>query len=109
MFVIDGQFKTLAVLGVGGETALKGDGVVVLIGLAGKNEILLRGQLAIQTVHAEVDSVNGFLHGGKQQLRLAYRHGIVRTDGFLSLDKNAFVNFAFLTGFNFFKKHILVY
>lgn len=77
MFVIDGQFKTFAVLGVGGETALEGDGVVVLIGLAGEDEVLLRGQLAIQTVHAKVYSVHGFLYGGKQQLRLAYRHRVV--------------------------------
>lgn len=47
MFLIDGRFNALTVLRVCGETALEGDGVIVLIGLAGKYEILLRGQLAV--------------------------------------------------------------
>lgn len=35
MFLIDCGFSALTVLRVSGETAFKGDGVVVLIGLAG--------------------------------------------------------------------------
>lgn len=68
MFLIDGQISTLAVLRVCGETAFKGYGVVVLIGLTGKNEVLFSGQLAVQAIHAEVHSVDGLLHRGEQQL-----------------------------------------
>lgn len=85
MFVIDGQFNALTILGVGGETALKGDSIVVLIGLAGKNEVLLCGQLAVKAVHAEVDAMCTLLHRREQQLRLAYRHRVDRTDRFFTL------------------------
>lgn len=47
MSLIDGGFSTLTILRVCGETAFKGDGVVVLIGLAGEYEILLSWQLAV--------------------------------------------------------------
>lgn len=85
MFVIDGQLDALTVLGVYGETALKGDGVVVLIGLASEYEVLLCGQLAVEAVDAEVDAVRPLLHGREQQLRLTYRHRVDRSDGFFTL------------------------
>lgn len=65
MFVIDGQFSALTVLGVCGEAALEGDGVVVLVRLAGQDEVLLSGQLAVEAVHAEVDAMPSLLHRGE--------------------------------------------
>lgn len=65
MFVIDGQFSALTVLGVCGEAALEGDGVVVLVRLAGQDEVLLSGQLAVEAVHAEVDTMPSLLHRGE--------------------------------------------
>lgn len=85
MFLIDGGFCALTVLRVNGETALEGDGVVVLIRLTREDEILLRRQLTVETVDAEVYSVCSFFHRREQQLRLAYRHCIDRTDGFFTL------------------------
>lgn len=67
MFLIDGRFNALTVLRVCGETALKGDGVVVLVGLAGEYKILLRGQFAVQTVDAEVDTMHTLFYGGEQK------------------------------------------
>lgn len=85
MFLIDGRFNALAVLRVCGETALEGDGVVVLVSLAGQNEVLLRGQLAVQAVHAEVNAMRTLFYGGEQKFWLAYRHCVDRTDGFFTL------------------------
>lgn len=76
MFLIDVSIGALTFLRVYSETTLKGDCVVILIGLARKDQILLRGQLAVQAIHTEVHSVSCFLHWREQQLRLAYRHRI---------------------------------
>lgn len=85
MFVIDGGFSALAVLRVDGEAAFKGDGVVVLIGLAGEDEVLLCRQLAVEAVHAEVDSMRRLLHRREEKLRLAYRHRVDGTHRFFTL------------------------
>jgi hypothetical protein len=62
MFLIDGKLSALTVLQICGETALKGDCVVVLIGLAGYDKILLCGQLTVEAVYAEVDAMSSLLH-----------------------------------------------
>lgn len=85
MSLIDGEFDTLTILRVRGETAFKGDGVVVLIGLACENEVLLSRQLTVQTVHAEVHTMYTLLYGREQEFGLAYRHRIDRTDGLFTL------------------------
>lgn len=85
MSLIDGQFGALTVLRVNCEAAFEGYGVVVLIGLAGEDEVLFRRQLAVETVHAEVDTV-ALLDRREEQLRLAYRHRVDRTDGLFPLN-----------------------
>lgn len=84
MYLIDGGFGAFTVLGVNGDAAFKCDSVVVLIGLAGEDEVLLCRQLAVKAIHAEVNPVP-LLHGWEQQLRLANRHRVDRTDGLFAL------------------------
>ena len=67
MYLIDGQFDALTVLRVCGEAALEGDGIVVLVGLTGKDEILFGGQLAVQAIHAEVNAMQTLFYGGEQK------------------------------------------
>lgn len=72
MYLTDGGFSTLTILRVNGETALEGDGVVILVSLTSEDEILLSGQLTVEAIYAEMDAMRAFLHRREQQLRFTY-------------------------------------
>lgn len=77
------RLLAITVLWVHGGATLEGDGVVVLVGPAGEDDVGVQ-PVAVQAVHREVGSrLRTLAHRAEQQLRLAQGHGVDRASRWL--------------------------